>query len=268
MMASFEAMFTAASAAERAALLPYLMAGIPDPAASLALFSAMADAGADGFEVGLPYADPLMDGPVIQTAGARALDAGTTFDVGLGIVEQVASATGLPCAVMTYVNPILRLGTEAFCRRLADAGAAGLIVADLPVDEADQLRNAAADAGIGLVLFAAPTTPDERLRRVADARPPFVYGIAEMGVTGERAAASSRASDLVARIRKVTDIPVALGVGISRTDAAASAAAVADGVIVGSAVVRRVLDAATPGAAATELGGFVADLAAAMPRRP
>jgi tryptophan synthase alpha chain len=265
-MAAFDAMFGAAADAKRAALLPYLMAGIPNPGASLDLFVAMADAGADGFEVGLPYADPLMDGPVIQSAGAKALEAGTTLDLGLDIVKRVVSTTGLPCAVMTYINPVLRVGAAAFCRRLSDVGAAGLIVADLPVDEADQLRGAADDAGIGLVLFAAPTTPDDRLRKVADARPPFVYGIAEMGVTGERTAVSSRASDLVARIRSVTDIPVALGVGISGPDAAASAAAVADGVIVGSAVVRRVLEADDAGAAADELGRFVGELAAVMSR--
>lgn len=265
-MSGFGEMFRLATRADRAALLPYLMAGIPDPEASPGLFAAMAEAGADGFEVGLPYADPLMDGPVIQAAGARALQAGTTLSVGLGILERVASSTGLPCAVMTYANPIMRVGEAEFCRRIADAGAAGLIVADLPVDEAESLGAAAGRAGLGLVLFAAPTTPDDRLHRVAEARPPFVYGIAELGVTGERSEASSRAADLVRRIRGVTDLPVALGVGISGPEAAARAAAVADGVIVGSAVVRRVLEAGDAAQAASELGGFVAGLAEAMRR--
>jgi tryptophan synthase alpha chain len=167
---------------------------------------------------------------------------------------------------MTYANPVFRVGELEFCRRIADAGADALIVADLPVDEAGTLSAAAAEAGVGLVLFAAPTTPEERLRRVADARPPFVYGIAELGVTGERSATSSRAADLVARLRAVTDLPVVLGVGISGPEAAARAAAVADGVIVGSAVVRRVLESPDAATAAARVGEFVGELAGAVRR--
>jgi tryptophan synthase alpha chain len=265
-MPGFAGMFERVATENRAALLPYLMAGIPDPEVSVGLFEAMAQAGADGFEVGLPYADPLMDGPVIQSAGARALARGTTLEVGLGVLRRVAAVTELPCAVMTYANPVFRVGELEFCRRIADAGADALIVADLPVDEAGTLSAAAAEAGVGLVLFAAPTTPEERLRRVADARPPFVYGIAELGVTGERSATSSRAADLVARLRAVTDLPVVLGVGISGPEAAARAAAVADGVIVGSAVVRRVLESPDAATAAARVGEFVGELAGAVRR--
>ncbi len=250
----------------RAVLMPYMMAGIPDPETSVDMFAAMADAGADAFEIGIPYADPLMDGPVIQRAGTAALAAGTNVDAALEIVAAVRQRTGVPCIPMTYVNPILRRGPAAFAAAAADAGASALIVPDLPVDEAGPIAEAAAAAGLGLVLFAAPTTAEDRLRRVAAMAPAFVYGIAEMGVTGERGRASSRAADLVARIRAVTDAPVVLGVGISDPESARAAAAVADGVIVGSALVRRVLDAGDASQARRALGAAVHDLAAAMGR--
>lgn len=251
----------------RALLFPYGMAGLPDAATSVEVFVAMAEAGADGFEVGIPYADPLMDGPVIQEAGARALRGGMTLRGGLEVTREVASRTGLPCFVMTYVNPILRMGPETFSRAAADAGAQAIIVADLPVDEADPFRMAADAAGIGLVAFAAPTTTDDRLDLIASWRPPFLYGVAEMGVTGERAESSDRAATLVERIRARTDVPIVLGVGISGPEAAARAAAIADGVIVGSALVRRVLEAESAAGASAAVGGAVSALAAVMTRR-
>jgi tryptophan synthase alpha chain len=265
-VSGFAELFAACAAERRAALMPYLMAGLPDPEHSAGLFVAMAEAGADAFEVGLPYADPLMDGPVIQRAGAAALAAGTTLERGLEIVEQVISATAKPCAVMTYINPILRYGPGRFAERAAAAGASALIVADLPVDEAGPLAAAAAACGLGLVLFAAPTTTEQRLRRVAAAGPPFIYGVAEMGVTGERERASDRAAELARRVRGLTTIPLVLGVGISGPEAARRAAGLADGVIVGSALVRRVLAAPGPGAAAASLGAAVEELAAAVRR--
>lgn len=263
---SFAEVFASSAAADRAALLPYLMAGVPDPAASADLFVAMGEAGADGFEIGLPYADPLMDGPVIQEAGGRALASGTTVAAALEVTRSVVERTGKPCAVMTYINPVLRLGAREFAARVADAGADALIIADLPVDESGPIREAAEAHGIGLVLFAAPTTPDERLRAVAEALPPFIYGVAEMGVTGERERSGDRAGGLVARIRALTDLPVVLGVGISSPEAAAAAAGIADGVIVGSALVRRVLEAVDAAEAASSLRSAVADLSAAMSR--
>lgn len=258
--------FADAFRADRALLLPYLMAGVPDGPASVDLFAAMADAGADGFEVGIPYADPLMDGPVIQEAGARALAAGTTMASGLAAAAAVVARTGLPAAVMTYANPVLRAGPGRFARAVADTGASALIVADLPVDESAETAAACRDAGIGLVQFAAPTTTPERLAAVAAADPPFVYGVAEIGVTGERRATSRHAADLVARIRSITTVPVVLGVGIATPEAAQAAAAVADGVIIGSALVRRVLEAADAASAASSLATAVADFRAAMVR--
>jgi tryptophan synthase alpha chain len=248
----------------RAALLPYMTAGLPGPEVSLDLFRAMADAGADGFEVGIPYSDPLMDGPTIHEAGLRALDAGTSLDGALKILEQVCAATVKPAVVMTYVNPVLRIGVDAFAARAAAAGASGVILADLPAEEADAFSTAFAAAGLGTVLFVAPTTGDDRLAAIAAADPLFIYGVAELGVTGERTGASGRATELAARVRAATDLPLVLGVGISTPEHAARAASVADGVIVGSALVRRVLDAPDPSAAATALHDAVRDLAAAV----
>ncbi len=252
---------------QRAALMPYMTVGLPSPQESVRLFVAMAEAGADGFEVGIPYADPLMDGPTIQAAGERALAAGSGVEVGLDLLAEIVAETGKPCVVMTYVNPILRMGIEAFGDRVAGAGAAGVIVADLPVDEADPFRKAFTDRGIGLVLFVAPTTTEQRLSRVVKADPPFVYGIAELGVTGVRSTASSHIESLVSRVRKLSQVPVVAGVGISTPDQARAAASQADGVIVGSALVKRVLVAADIGEAEDALRAAVSDLARAV-RRP
>jgi len=264
---NFPALFDTTRGDGRAAFLPYLMAGLPDVEASVEFFVALAEAGADGFEIGLPYADPLMDGPVIQEAGARALAAGTNLGAGLRVAGEVSDRTRKPCAVMTYVNPILRTGIDEFLGRVSDAGVTGLIVADLPVDEAAPFVEAAARRGIGMVLFAAPTTSDERLQAVVDAGPVFVYGVAEMGVTGERAGTSEWASGMSQRVRAVTDLPLVFGVGIGTPEAASQAAALGDGVIVGTALVRRVLEAADADAAAESLREAGAAFAAAVAGR-
>ncbi len=244
--------------------MPYMTAGLPSPAESLAIFTAMADAGADAFEVGIPYADPLMDGPVIQAAGDRALAAGSGVEVALDILERVIAETGKPAVVMTYVNPVLRMGIGEFADRVAAAGGSGVIVADLPVDEADPFLSALAERDLGLVLFVAPTTTDDRLDRVIAANPPFVYGIAEIGVTGERSTASSHIGSLIGRIRRHRQVPVVAGVGISTPDQARAVARDADGVIVGSALVRRVMEAADTAAAVASLRAAVSDLAQAV----
>lgn len=266
MAEAFARLFEAAAASDRALLLPYMTAGLPGPDTSLDMFKAMADAGADGFEVGIPYSDPLMDGPTIHEAGLRALAGGATVDSSLQLVDRIVAGTGRPVVVMSYVNPILAIGAEQFARRVAAAGGAGLIVADLPADESDEIAAACRAAGIGLVLFVAPTTDDARLAAVVSRDPLFVYGVAELGVTGRREQASSLAAALAQRVRAATDKPLVLGVGISTPDAAKQAAEVADGVIVGSALVRHVLDAANPTAATDSLATAVADLAAAMTR--
>ena len=262
----WDAILAEARSDNRAVLLPYLTAGLPTPKDSASLFEAMAEAGADGFEVGIPYSDPLMDGPTIQAAGLRAIEAGATLDRSLGIVEDVVRVTGLPTIVMTYANPILSRGLERFARDAAGAGASAVIVADLPVDEAGPFQGAFSAAGLGSVLFAAPTTTQDRLAEIASRDPVFIYGVARLGVTGEQADGSSQVVGLAARVRAVTDAPLVLGVGISTPQQAAEAAAVADGVIVGSALVRRVLDASSPADAAAALRSAVVELAAAVRR--
>jgi tryptophan synthase alpha chain len=250
----------------RAALLPYLTVGIPDAESSVAMFEAMSDAGADGFEIGIPYADPLMDGPVIAEAAERSLAAGMTIARALEITADVVASTGKPVLLMTYTNPVLHCGVESFARAAADAGAAGLIIADLPIEEADPFLAAAVNAGLGMALFAAPTTTDERLAAIADADPAFVYAIASLGVTGERAEGSVVGQELATRIRSISEVPIVAGVGISTPEQAAAAAMTADGVIVGSALVRKVLEAGDSEEAANALRAAVADLREAVER--
>ena len=259
-------LFAAAAVEKRAVLLPYMTAGLPNPERSPGLFAAMAAAGADGFEVGIPYSDPLMDGPTIHEAGLRALEAGTSLERGLMIAETVAAETALPMIVMSYVNPVLSVGPEAFAARAAAAGASAVIIADLPSDEAAPFQASFEDAGLGLVLFAAPTTDLERLKAIAAAEPPFIYGVSDLGVTGARARSSTKLAALAARVRDVTDAPFVAGVGISTPAQAHEAAAVADGVIVGSALVQIVVESPDPSAAEASLAKAVVGFAAAMKR--
>lgn len=258
------AMFASRRAAGRPALLPFLTAGLPDPDHAVEMFEAMAAAGADGFEVGIPYSDPLMDGPIIQQGGARALAAGVDLAGGLDIAGRVVEQTGVPALVMTYANVVEQAGPGEFARRAAAHGVSGVIVADLPLEEAGPIKDAVEAAGLGMVLFAAPTTTDDRLHRLIEAEPAFIYGVADLGVTGERREASGRAGALAARIRALTSIPLVLGVGISTPEQAAQAAESADGIIVGSALVRRVLEAEDPKQAAEALSRTVAEFRAAL----
>jgi tryptophan synthase alpha chain len=242
----------------RAALVGYLPAGYPSVDTSIALLKALVDNGADIIEVGLPYSDPVMDGPTIQTAAQRALAAGTrTADV-LRVVE--ATAASAPTLVMTYWNPIERYGVERFGSDLAAAGGAGLITPDLIPDEGAEWIEVADRYDMDKVFLVAPSSGDARLASTAAACRGFVYATAVMGVTGAREASSAAAPTLVERLRGVTDKPVGVGVGVSSAAQAAEVAAYADAVIVGSALVRCVLDAADPRAATRA----VADLTAAL----
>jgi tryptophan synthase alpha chain len=259
-------LFEHARAEDRAVLLPYLTAGLPTIEDSVDLFEAMADAGADGFEIGIPYADPLMDGPVIMEAGNRALSQGVTVDRSLDVVREVVARTGKPVLVMTYVNPVLRNGVAEFFAKVDDSGASGVILADLPADESGPFVEAARATGLGMVLFVAPTTGEDRLETVVAADPAFIYGIAEVGVTGERTETSGSTAELARRVRAISDLPLVYGVGISRPDQVRAAAATGDGVIVGTAIVRRVLDADTAAGAAAELRTYVGELARSVRR--
>ena len=242
---------------DRALLVGYLPAGF----ATVDTFRAMVDNGVDVVEVGLPYSDPLMDGPVIQAAVQRALEARTTTRDVLRTVEGVA-ALGVPTVVMTYWNPVERYGVDAFARDLAAAGGAGVITPDLIPEEAGPWLAAARDHDVDPVFLVAPSSTAERIGVVAATNRGFVYAASTMGVTGTRDAVSDVAPALVARVREATDLPVAVGLGVSNGAQAAEVAAYADGVIVGSAFVRAVLDAGAPGVANDTVAALAADLSA------
>jgi tryptophan synthase alpha chain len=258
--------FEKARADGRAALVGYLPAGFPDVQGGIDALTAMVDAGCDVIEVGLPYSDPVMDGPTVQAAAQQALDRGfRTTDV-LRTVEAVA-ATGTPTVVMTYWNPVERYGVERFARDLTAAGGAGLITPDLTPD-ADPQWPAAADAhGLDKVYLVAPSSTDARIAMTTAACRGFVYATAVMGVTGARATTSELAAPLVARTKQATDLPVGVGLGVSNGDQAAEIASYADGVIVGSAFVRALLDHPDDRAAGLRaLTALTEDLAAGVRR--
>ena len=241
-MSKTAAAFATAKAEDRAALVGYLPAGFPDVAGGIDGLRTLVDAGCDVIEIGLPYSDPVMDGPTIQAAAQQALEAGTrTVDV-IRTVEAVA-ATGVPTLVMTYWNPIERYGVDRFAKDLANAGGAGLITPDLVPDEAAAWIAVADEHDLDKVFLVAPSSTDERLRMTTEACRGFVYATAVMGVTGARESSSDLAGPLVGRTRAVSDLPVGVGLGVSNGDQAAEVAAFADGVIVGSALVRTLLDA-------------------------
>jgi len=241
----------------RAALMPYLMGGYPDLDTSRASCEAAAGAGADLIELGVPFSDPLADGPVIHAAGTEALAAGVTPDDVLGICEAVGAK--LPVVLMVYANVVMSAGLDAYTARAASAGAAGLIVPDLPWSEAAELRVACDSTGLALVPLVAPTTTDERLAAIgADARG-FVYTVSLSGTTGERAELPPDLPRAVQRVRSVTDLPVAVGFGISTSEQARAVAEVADGVIVGSRVVRAAGEGGAPAG-----GSLVGELAEAL----
>jgi tryptophan synthase alpha chain len=253
--------FDIAKAEHRAALVGYLPAGFPDVDGAVEALRTMVDAGCDVIEVGLPYSDPVMDGPTIQAAAQQALEGGIrTADV-IRTVEAVA-ATGTPTVVMTYWNPVERYGVEAFARDLANAGGAGMITPDLVPDEAGAWVAAADEHGLDKIFLVAPSSSDDRLRMTTQSCRGFVYATAVMGVTGVRESSSDLAGPLVARVRSVGGLPVGVGLGVSTGDQAAEVASFADGVIVGSAFVRRLLDAGSDRAAGlASLAQLTRDLA-------
>jgi tryptophan synthase alpha chain len=258
--------FEKARADGRGVLVGYLPAGFPSRRGAIAALTAMVRAGVDMVEVGLPYSDPLMDGPTIQVAVDRALAAGTTTADVLRTVEAVAAA-GAPALVMTYWNPVEQYGVEAFAADLAAAGGAGAITPDLTPEEAGPWLDAVAATGLAPVFLVAPSSTDARLARIAGLSRGFVYAASTMGVTGARDRVSDRAPRLVARLRAVTATPVAVGLGVSSGDQAAEVAGYADGVIVGSAFVRRLLDAADEAAGVDAVATLSAELADGV-RRP
>jgi tryptophan synthase alpha chain len=257
--------FAAARAEERAALIGYLPAGFPSVDGAVDAIRVMVENGVDIVEIGLPYSDPLMDGPTIQAAVEIALRGGTTTRDVLATVEAVA-ATGAPTLVMSYWNPIERYGVDAFAADLAAAGGAGVITPDLTAEEAGPWIAASDAAGIDRVFLVAPSSTEERIEVVTSVTTGFVYAASLMGVTGVQSV-SAAAPALVERTRPHTSLPVAVGLGVSTAEQAADVAAYADGVIVGSAFVRRLLDAATPAEGVSAVGRLAAELAAGVRRR-
>jgi tryptophan synthase alpha chain len=226
-------------AAGRAALVAYGVAGYPDAATSLAAFQAMAEAGADVLEVGPPYSDPLIDGPVIQRAVSSALDRGITLDLVFDLVGKLSASVDVPVVLLVYYNLIARRGHDAFARALADAGACGAVVPDLPTDEAEEWVAAAARAGVAPIFLAAPTSTEARLAAVGAQVRGFVYAQASLGVTGLRDSLAAGVDGLVERVREHTERPVCVGIGVSNAAQAAEVARFADGVVVGTALVKR-----------------------------
>lgn len=233
-------------------LVPYVTGGLGRD--WLDVVRAIGAAGADAIEVGIPFSDPVMDGPVIQRASAEALSSGATP---FGIVAALADAdAGVPIAVMTYYNVVLRAGHRRMASTLAEAGVSAAIVPDLPLEELGDWGDEADSAGIETVLLVAPTTPTDRLRAICARTRGFVYAVGVMGVTGERSSLGKAALGVAARCKEATDTPVLVGVGVSNADQAREVVAVADGVVVGSALVHRLLEGAGPDGAAS----FVAEL--------
>ncbi|MEV7508719.1 MULTISPECIES: tryptophan synthase subunit alpha [unclassified Streptomyces] len=228
---------------DRAALVAYLPAGFPTVDGGIEAAKAVLAGGADVVEIGLPHSDPVLDGPVIQTADDIALRGGVKIADVLRTVREVHEATGAPILVMTYWNPIDRYGVERFTAELAAAGGAGCILPDLPVQESALWREHAAKHGLATVFVVAPSSKDERLATITAAGSGFVYAASLMGVTGTRESVGDQAADLVRRTRATSELPVCVGLGVSNAAQAKEVAAFADGVIVGSAFVKLLLDA-------------------------
>ncbi|MEV8453500.1 tryptophan synthase subunit alpha [Streptomyces sp. NPDC052095] len=252
---------------DRAALVAYLPAGFPTVDGGIAAVKAAVEGGADIIEVGLPHSDPVLDGPVIQTADDIALRGGVKIVDVLRTVREAHRATGVPILVMTYWNPIDRYGVERFTAELAEAGGAGCILPDLPVQESALWREHAGKHGLATVFVVAPSSRDERLATITAAGSGFVYAASLMGVTGTRASVGDQAQDLVRRTRATTDLPVCVGLGVSNAEQAAEVAGFADGVIVGSAFVKAMLDAPDEAAGLAAVRSLAGELAEGVRKR-
>jgi len=227
--------FAALRESGRRAFIPYVTAGHPDPSASLALLHALQDAGADVIEVGVPFSDPMADGPVIQVSSQQALEHGMTFDRVLDLISR--AKLRIPVVLFSYLNPLMAAGRDALARA-ADAGAHGVLVTDLPVGADPELEAWFGEGPLAFVRLVAPTTPRERMAEIAQHGSGFVYLISRLGVTGAREDVSTELPATIARLREVTELPVAVGFGVSGPEQARSIASLADGVVVGSAIVR------------------------------
>jgi tryptophan synthase alpha chain len=229
----------------RPGLVTYVTAGDPDLARSAEILKALDRAGADVLEVGVPFSDPLADGPVIQRATERALAAGGSLRASLSLVRQVRQDVAAPIVLFSYANPLMRMGVEPFAREAASAGVQGVLALDLPIEEAEDFDRVLAAAGLDTIFLLSPTTTDERIRKAARLGRGFLYGISRLGVTGARARVADGAEALVRRIRSHTSLPIALGFGISSPEHVAEVGTYADAAVVGSALVSLIADAAS-----------------------
>ncbi|MHB1499887.1 MAG: tryptophan synthase subunit alpha [Candidatus Dormibacteria bacterium] len=235
------------------AVVPYLMAGFPRLRDTVGLLLAVQGAGAAAAELGLPYSDPLADGPVIQAAGQRALANGVTVKIGLAqVAEARAAGFGLPLVLMTYLNPLLRMGLMAFAESAVASGVDGVLVPDLPLEEMSGLREAAARFGLAVNTMVAPTTPDPRIRRAAELSTGFVYCVSRTGVTGSGSAETDEGRSLLLRARAQTDLPLALGFGVRRREQVLALSGLADAVVVGSLLLEKAGMATDPALAVAE----------------
>jgi len=245
---------------ERIALMPFIMAGDPDLDTSAQIILNLQDKGADIIELGIPYSDPLADGPTIQLAAARALSADTSPSDVLEMLSNIRGQLNIPIILFTYSNPLLNFGMEDFCDRAFKAGAAGLVVPDLPLEESEKLSSIASEKGLDLILLIAPTTPIERMKLIAQKSNGFIYLVSVTGVTGERTKLQNNLQLLITQIKKFTDKPVAVGFGISDTKHITQVRRWgADGAIVGSALVKTI-SMAPDGYAVEEAGKFCSQL--------
>lgn len=240
----------------RGGLVAYVTAGDPDLATSGDILLSLADAGADVIEVGVPFSDPLADGPVIQRASERALKAGTTLRKVLELVADVRGRTDVPIVLFTYANPVVRMDPGVFAAAARDAGVDGVLILDYPVEEAEPLRSLIVEAGLDPIFLISPTTTDERIRRSSELGSGFLYVISRLGVTGARQDMAADSDTLVRRIRQQAALPVALGFGISTPAHVAAACRHADAAVVGSAIVNVIAGSARAGAPAA-VGEFV-----------
>ena len=257
------AAFEAAAGEGRAALMPYMMAGYPDRESGLAVAAAYADSGADLIELGVPFSDPLADGPTIHAAATAALEAGATLATALEVCRAVSDR--VPVIFMAYANMVLAQGgARKFAEMAAAAGAAGVIVPDLPLDEAGEVREAFAAEGLALVPLLAPTTPAERRKRICEAARGFVYVVSTVGTTGERAEIPPAVAELVAATKADAATPVAVGFGIGTPEQAAQVGGIADGVIIGSRLVRAAGEGGSAEGAADAVAGFLSETRVAL----
>ena len=255
-MSRLERTFESLRRRGRPGLVTFTTAGDPDLERSADILRALDRAGADVLEVGVPFSDPLADGPVIQRASERALRAGATLARVLDLVAGVRSDVSAGIVLFTYANPVVRMGMAPFVERAAAAGVDGVLVLDLPIEEADGFRDATVEAGIDPIFLLSPTTTNARIRRAAELGRGFLYGISRLGVTGARDAIATGAEALVARIRSATDLPIALGFGISRPEHVAEVGRWADAAVVGSALIE-VIARAAPDRLPDDVGHYV-----------